>query len=343
MRKRSLVAFAVTALAALAVGLSVPASAASPTPTAVAVNNFTALTPSVRVLDTRTTNNTLGHAQTLALALANHNGVPTNATAVTLNVTVTNQTANSYLSLVPGGQQHGPSQVSFNQNGGNVTDEVTVALGSGAVSIFNFAGSVDVVVDLAGYYSPISVSAPLSGPVTATASTAVSNRSDSGAHGTWAKDAFTRAVTITRHDPVSVSNCGGNATNGVTSCFYYTGSITDGGSFITISGANSPNAGTPINGVVAGTLTGGSAVEFYASSGTPDASLVPATFSGDGVSSTDWVKQFFVNGTSFNTPNEINWAYHYSASATCETWDDNYNNGAGNQPADGDIVGVNHC
>lgn len=349
MRKRFVAAFAGTALAALAIGLSVPASASNvPAPTTV--TTFTALNPVVRVLDTRTNHTTLGQFSSLTLPLAGHNGVPANATAVTLNVTVTDQTAASYLSLTPAGShsQPIPSQVSFHPGGGDITDEVTVGLGTGgAVNIYNHVGSVDVVADLAGYYSPTSVQAPLNGPVTATATTAVSNRSDSGYSGgkggNWAKDAFSRAVTITRHGPVAVSNCGGTATNGVTSCYHYTGTITDTGSFTTISGANSPNAGTSIHGVVTGTMTGGSAVEFYASSGTPDASLVSATYSGDGISSTNWVEQFFPHGTAFSTPNEINWAYHYAAPNTCETWDDNYNNGGGSQPGDGDIVGVNHC
>lgn len=264
----------------------------------------------------------------------------------------------------------------------------------GKVAIYNFAGNTDVVADLEGYYTPGSGATGPAGPqgpigltgpagpkgdtgatgaqgatgpqgpagpagqnaqlVTATATTAVSDRSDSGHHGNWAKDAFNRAVTVTRHGAVAVSNCGGNATNGVTSCYYYTADLSDTGSFTTDSGANSPNAGTPINGVVTGTLTGSSKIEFYASSGTPDGSLVPTVYTGDALGSSAWITQFFpttgttsgsLNGTAFGSgpSNEINWAYHYAAQNTCETWDDNYNNGGGGQAGDGDITGVNHC
>jgi len=172
-----------------------------------------------------------------------------------------------------------------------------------------------------------------------TASTSVSNRDDSGNHGNWATDTFVRTASITRHEAAGVSDCGG----GATSCYYYTGSVTDSGSFVTDTGANSPNAGVKISGTVDGTMTGGSKIEFYASSNTPSAALVPATLSGDSPSTTAWVEQFFPGGTVFSAPSLLNWSWNYQAPATCEQWVDAYNNSDGSLPADGDITGVNAC
>lgn len=181
-------------------------------------------------------------------------------------------------------------------------------------------------------------------PVTATASTAISDDADSGNSGNWAVDTLTRSMTVTRHGAAAVSNCGGTATNGITSCYYYTAAMTDSGSFVTDSGAKSPQAGTAISGVLSGTLSGGSNYEFYSSSGAPDASLVPATFDASaGSGSGTWPERFFPSGTSFGGVNEINWVYTYSAPTTCEQWTDSYDNSDGSLAADGDISGTNAC
>jgi hypothetical protein len=183
-------------------------------------------------------------------------------------------------------------------------------------------------------------------PVTATGVTTVTNDADSGNHGDWAVDTFSRTMTVTRHGAVAVANCGGTATNGITTCYYYTATLADTGSFQTTQGALSPNAGTKISGIVSGTVNGGSAFEFYATSGSPSTSYVPATddaSTGKYPPSSAWPEVFFPQGTLFAGMNEINWSYTYVAANTCETWVDAYNNGDGAQPADGDITGVNHC
>ena len=181
-------------------------------------------------------------------------------------------------------------------------------------------------------------------PVTATATTAITSDADSGNHGNWAVDTFTRSMTVTRHGAAAVADCGGNATNGITSCWYYTASMTDSGSFTTDAGASSPQAGVAISGVLSGTLSGGSNYEFYASSDSPSAADVPATFdASSGSGSSTWPGHFFPAGTSFGGMNEINWVYTYSAPTTCEQWADAYNNSDGSLPADGDIQGINAC
>jgi hypothetical protein len=182
-------------------------------------------------------------------------------------------------------------------------------------------------------------------PVTASAQTDIANDADSGNHGNWAVDTLTRQVTVTRHGQAAVSDCGGTATNGITACWYYTALLADAGSFTTDAGADSPNAGTAINGVLSGAISGGSSYEWYASSGTPDGTLVPATLdaSSSGTNSSTWPERFFPSGTSFGGMNEINWSYNYTAPTTCEMWTDAFDNSGGSSASAGDIAGTNAC
>lgn len=190
----------------------------------------------------------------------------------------------------------------------------------------------------AGPKGPAGPAGPSAG-LTVSASTSISGRDDSGNHGNWAVDAFVRSVTVTRHSAVAVSNCG----SGATSCWYYTAALTDTGSFATGAGAKSPDAGTAIAGTVQGTMTGGSKIEFYASSNLPAAAAMPATLTGDSPSTTNWVEQMFPAGTTFSAPSLLDWSWTYSAPNTCETWVDAYNNSDGAGAGAGDITGVNAC
>lgn len=116
------------------------------------------LTP-VRVLDTR--NGTggvfgpVGPAQSVSIGIAGTAGVPTTgASAVVLNVTVTDPTTASYLTVYPEGQ---PVPFASNLNfvaGETVANLVEVQLGSaGGISFYNSAGDVQVIADLEGYVS----------------------------------------------------------------------------------------------------------------------------------------------------------------------------------------------
>jgi hypothetical protein len=71
-----------------------------------------------------------------------------------LNVTATNTTKSSFLTDYPAGAtQPTASNVIF-VAGQTVPNRVMVPIGTnGQVSIFNAAGSVDVVVDVGGYYT----------------------------------------------------------------------------------------------------------------------------------------------------------------------------------------------
>src|SRR5260370_22718206 len=74
----------------------------------------------------------------------------------------------------------------------------------------------------------------------ASATTTFHAHPDSGNHGNWADDDFTRtaSVTFVAVDP-TLADCGAKAT----SRFTYEAKIADFGSFFVISGASSPQAG----------------------------------------------------------------------------------------------------
>jgi len=89
------------------------------------------------------------------VAIGGLGGVPPNATAVVLNVTAVNPTASSFLQLWPTGSPQPTYGSSLNFSAGQVVpNAVTVKLGTGGkVRVFNAQGSVDVVIDVTGYYT----------------------------------------------------------------------------------------------------------------------------------------------------------------------------------------------
>jgi IPT/TIG domain len=136
--------------------------------TYLGLSNYTPVPP-FRILDTRpgtciqcSTNPTFGPGVTEKLQLTGVTGlsvtdpIPTNATAVALNVTEVAGTANSLLTVYPFGSSLRPVVSNLNFPPGKVISNlVTVTLGTGgAVSIFNALGSVNVVVDVEGYFTP---------------------------------------------------------------------------------------------------------------------------------------------------------------------------------------------
>jgi hypothetical protein len=123
---------------------------------------FRPLVPA-RILDTRFGTGgfltPVGPGQTIHLQVASAGGVPsaTSATppeAVVMNVTVTNPTAPSYLTVFPTGAS---KPVVSNLNfvaGQTVPNRVEVKLGTnGQVDIFNAAGSVNVIADVNGWFT----------------------------------------------------------------------------------------------------------------------------------------------------------------------------------------------
>jgi hypothetical protein len=119
---------------------------------------YTALTPA-RILDTR--DGTGGVQGPIAggtaanVQVAGRGGVPpAGASAVVMNVTVTQPTAAGFLTLFPSGTALPlASNLGFTP-GQNVPNLVTVKLGAdGKVGTYNSAGSTHVIFDVAGWYS----------------------------------------------------------------------------------------------------------------------------------------------------------------------------------------------
>ncbi len=122
------------------------------------LTQFSGITPA-RICDTRPGSGepyqgqTLTSGSALAVQVQGVGGVPANATAVVLNVTVTGTTSGGYLTVWPTG---GPQPTASDLNwaaGKTVPNLVIVKIGSsGQVSFFNSAGSTNVIADVVGWY-----------------------------------------------------------------------------------------------------------------------------------------------------------------------------------------------
>jgi hypothetical protein len=115
---------------------------------------FNGLTPA-RLMDTRSAGGPIGPGQTRDLQVTGQGGVPAaGVAAVVLNVTATAPSAPSYLTVFPtGGARPATSNLNF-LAGETVPNRVMVPVGSGGrVSIYNPAGSVQVVVDAGGWFT----------------------------------------------------------------------------------------------------------------------------------------------------------------------------------------------
>lgn len=115
-----------------------------------------------RIYDTRNGAGALGPSSSRIVQVTGQGGVPEGATAVVLNATVTDTTAASYLTVYPSG---GTPPTASNLNwtkGETVPNLVEVGLSTnGQVSLFNAAGSTDVILDVSGY---VAAAVPKAGP-----------------------------------------------------------------------------------------------------------------------------------------------------------------------------------
>jgi hypothetical protein len=121
-----------------------------------------------RLLDTRKAGSggAFGPAEQRELVVAGVGGVPTDATSVVLNLTVTNPTAASHLTVWPAGVPR-PTASNLNyESDQTVPNLVVVKVGAGKkVSIFNNAGHAHVIADVVGYFT----GGPAEGQLTAVA------------------------------------------------------------------------------------------------------------------------------------------------------------------------------
>lgn len=117
---------------------------------------FTSVAP-LRVLDTRDGTGQGGQVAPVgpntAITLDLSSAVPADATAVVFNLTGTNPTAPTFVTAWPSGTLPTASNVNLVAHA-TTPNLVTVGLSANrTVNLYNFAGSVDLIADLAGYYS----------------------------------------------------------------------------------------------------------------------------------------------------------------------------------------------
>jgi hypothetical protein len=139
-------------LVVLLLGAGLAGTALETVQAAPAGDTYVALSP-WRILDTRTNGETLGAGSTLSLQVAGTRQVPSAATAVAVNVTVTDTTASSFLAVYPTGTAL-PLVSNLNwTRGDTLANLAIVPVGSGgAITFYNAVGRVDLVVDLQGYF-----------------------------------------------------------------------------------------------------------------------------------------------------------------------------------------------
>ncbi|MFJ4675914.1 hypothetical protein [Kitasatospora sp. NPDC088783] len=112
-----------------------------------------------RLLDTRAgigaAKGKLGPDGTLTLTVAGRGGVPlTGVSAVVLNVTATNPTDASHVTAYPHGRNR-PTASNLNFTPGEtVPNQVTVPVVDGRIDLYNQLGTVDLIADVSGYYTP---------------------------------------------------------------------------------------------------------------------------------------------------------------------------------------------
>ncbi|MEV5973675.1 FlgD immunoglobulin-like domain containing protein [Streptomyces sp. NPDC051921] len=96
----------------------------------------------------------VGPGKTVTVQITGRGGVPeTGVTAVTMNVTATNPTATTFVSAYPYGTPR-PATSNLNVTAGkSVPNLVTVPVKDGKVTLYNHSGSVDLLADVAGYYT----------------------------------------------------------------------------------------------------------------------------------------------------------------------------------------------
>jgi len=122
-----------------------------------APGRFVALTPS-RALDTRVGQGApqARVAQSpLVVKLAGRNGIPADGvSSVLLNVTAVMPSASTYVTVYPSDQPC-PTAANLNAVAGQVVPNMVLGrLGpDGSVAIFNYAGDVDIVADVMGYFT----------------------------------------------------------------------------------------------------------------------------------------------------------------------------------------------
>ncbi len=130
-----------------------------------------------RLVDTRPAPNNVGTlalplraAEVVTFAVWGTNGnctIPTSATGIATNATAVNPTSDSYITIYPADANPRPTASNLNvvSGGAPTPNQVTVGLSAiGTISAYNNGGTLDLVIDIVGYYQPASVGLGAAGP-----------------------------------------------------------------------------------------------------------------------------------------------------------------------------------
>ena len=165
------VAAALVAAAMAAIGLAKDVGAAGTASPSV----FVPIVP-CRLLDTRlgstvgTRSTPLAGAEVATFAVWGTNGnctIPATATGIATNVTAVNPSSASYVTIYPTDAVARPTASNLNvvAGGAPTPNQVTVGLSAaGAINAYNNGGTLDLVVDIVGYYQPATTGIGAQGP-----------------------------------------------------------------------------------------------------------------------------------------------------------------------------------
>ena len=166
-----------------------------------------------RLVDTRsapltvgTRSTPIGAGQTVTFQVTGTNGnctIPADATGIASNVTTVNPTAPSYLTVFPAdASKPNASNLNWTATSPPTPNQVTVGLSAdGAVKVFNLSGTIDVIIDIVGYYVPETTGGGgTTGPTGATGAT--------GIPGPTGADGAARDCTPVTYLPgMNLANC----------------------------------------------------------------------------------------------------------------------------------------
>jgi hypothetical protein len=113
-----------------------------------------------RILDTRLGTGTngavapVGPDSSIDVQIAGVGPVPANAVGVVLNLTATGATEQGYVTAWPTGEPRPTASVLNLSPGIDMPNMITVALGDGKLSLYNFSGRVHLIADVAAYLIP---------------------------------------------------------------------------------------------------------------------------------------------------------------------------------------------
>jgi len=119
---------------------------------------YFAITP-CRVVDTRWATGVNGGpiltATTRDFSIRGNCGIPLSAKAISANVTITNASTGSFMTIWPSGvAKPWVATLNFDQNSGALGNGILIGLSTNTndLSVFNANGTVHVIIDVSGYF-----------------------------------------------------------------------------------------------------------------------------------------------------------------------------------------------